>query len=142
QRFKAGFRVVAAGAAILALSAGVGLAKEGEPAAKMVPTHSFSGAYLAARLAETDNDMESAVGYYKRALDFDAENLMLQRRLLRALIAQGELEDALPYAEALAEDEEASRLARLVLAISSFRKHDYAEAEKWLDVTADSDLDR
>lgn len=142
QRMKAGLRISAAVAAILALSGGAGFAKEDSGATEIVPIQSFSGAYLAARVAETDNDLDSAVAYYKRALTFDAENLMLQRRLLRALVAQGELTEALPYASELTEDEEASRLARLVLAIDAFRKHDYGEAETWLEVAADSDLDR
>lgn len=142
QRMKAGFRVTAATMALLAMSSGTGVAKEDAQATEIVPTHSYSGAYLAARVAETDNDLESAITYYQRALVFDADNTMLQRRLLRALVAEGELSEALPYAQKLAEDEEASRLARLVLAIDSFRKHDYPTAEKWLVVSADSDLDR
>ena len=32
---------------------------------------SFSGAYLAARIAEGDNDLDSAIAYYKQALAFD-----------------------------------------------------------------------
>lgn len=142
RRLKAGFPISAAVAAILALSAGAGVAKADTEATEIVPVHSFSGAYLAARTAETDNDVDSAVAYYKRALAFDTENLMLQRRLLRALVAQGELNEALPYANNLVEDEEASRLSRLVLAIDSFRKQDFGAAEKWLEVSADSDLDR
>ncbi len=33
---------------------------------------SFSGAYLAARIAEGDNDLDNAIAYYKQALAFDA----------------------------------------------------------------------
>ena len=50
----------------------------GPPAmAKRSPTveiGSFTGAYLSARVAETDNDLDSAIAYYKRALDFDPDN--------------------------------------------------------------------
>jgi len=142
RRMKAGIRISASVAAILALSIGMASAKEDAKVTEIVPVHSFSGAYLAARVAETDNDLDAAVSYYKRALTFDAENLMLQRRLLRALIAQGSLEEALPYANNLVKDEEASRLARLVLAIDSFRRQDFSGAEKWLEVAPESDLDR
>jgi len=142
RRMKAGIRISASLAAILALSVGMASAKEAAKTTEIVPVHSFSGAFLAARVAETDNDLDAAVAYYKRALTFDAENVMLQRRLLRALIAQGELEEALPYANKLVKDEEASRLARLVLAIDSFRRQDFADAVKWLEVAPESDLDR
>jgi hypothetical protein len=142
RRMKAGFRITASVAAVLALTAGSFAATGDTQTTEIVPVHSFSGAYLAARVAETDNDLDSAIAYYKRALSFDADNAMLQRRLLRALIANGELTESLPYAKALTDDEEASRLARLVLAIDAFRHNDYPGAENWLAVDADSDLDR
>ena len=34
----------------------------------------FSGAFLAARVAEVDNDMPGAIAYYQRALAFDPDD--------------------------------------------------------------------
>src|SRR5687767_9947890 len=47
-----------------------------------VEISSFSGAYLAARVAEVDNDLEGAIAYYKKALAFDPENQPLQQSLM------------------------------------------------------------
>ena len=52
---------------------------------------SFTGAYLAARVAETDNDLDSAITYYQRTLDFDPDNQQLQQSLMLALISVGPL---------------------------------------------------
>jgi len=103
---------------------------------------SFSGAYLAGRVAETDNDLESAVAYYKRALQFDPSNVEMKQSLLVALIAAGSFEEALPYAEELKAVPEIERFSRVALAIDAFRKNDYAGAEQWLKLTLESDLDR
>ena len=62
---------------------------------------SFSGAYLAARVAEVDNDLDGAIAYYKQALAFDPENQPLQQSLMLALISQGRFDESLPYAEKL-----------------------------------------
>ena len=43
-----------------------------------VEISSFSGAYLAARVAEVDNDLEGAIAYYKKALSFDPERLEIR----------------------------------------------------------------
>ena len=62
---------------------------------------SLSGAFLAARIAEIDNDLDSTIKYYRRALSFDRDNQTLQQSLLLALISRGDFEAALPLAEKL-----------------------------------------
>lgn len=103
---------------------------------------SFSGAFLAARVAEVDNDLDSAIEYYKRALSFDRENVALQQSLLLALVAKGSFDDALPYAEKLKTVPEVERFSRLALAIDGFRRGEYAAAENFLKLALESDLDR
>ncbi len=66
-----------------------------------VEVSSFSGAYLAARVAEVDNDLDGAIAYYKKALAFDPENQALQQSVMLALISQGRFDELLPYAEKL-----------------------------------------
>ena len=51
----------------LALAGQPAFAKQGD--APLTIT-SFSGAYLAARIAEGDNDLDNAIAYYKQALAF------------------------------------------------------------------------
>jgi tetratricopeptide (TPR) repeat protein len=115
------------------------LAKE---AAAEVPTGSFSGAFLAARAAEADNDLDSAIAFYRRALSFQPGNISLQRSLLLALIANGKFDESLPYAEKLKKEPEVERFSRLALAVDAFRKKDYDDAQHWLQLVLESDLDR
>ncbi|MFU0506494.1 tetratricopeptide repeat protein [Pseudaminobacter sp. NGMCC 1.201702] len=115
------------------------LARQNEEPVKIT---SFSGAYLAARVAEVDNDLDSAIAYYKRALAFDTENQQLQQSLMLALISQGRFDESLPYAEKLKSVAEIERFSRVALAIDTIRKKDYPAAEHLLKLAAESDLDR
>ena len=106
-----------------------------------VEISSFSGAYLAARVAEVDNDLEGAIAYYKKALTFDPDNQPLQQSVMLALISEGRFDEALPYAEKLKDVPEIERLARLALAIDAFREKEYRAAETLLTFSEESDLD-
>ncbi|MHA6685030.1 tetratricopeptide repeat protein [Mesorhizobium sp. A556] len=107
-----------------------------------VEISSFSGAYLAAHIAEADNDLDSAINYYKQALAFDPEDASLQQSLMLSLISQGRFEEALPYADKLKTVPDVERFSRLALAVDSFRKKDFSKAEYWLKLSLESDLDR
>ncbi|MER8482866.1 tetratricopeptide repeat protein [Mesorhizobium sp. M1322] len=103
---------------------------------------SFSGAYLAARVAEGDNDLDSAIAYYKQALAFAPEDTSLQQSLMLSLIAQGRFEESLVYADKLKTVPDVERFSRLALAVGSFHKKDFSKAEYWLKLSLESDLDR
>ncbi len=103
---------------------------------------SFTGAYLAARVAEVDNDYDSAIAYYQRALDFDPDNQQLQQSLMLVLISTGKFDAALPYAEKLKTAAEVERFSRVALAVDSIRKKDFKAADTWLKLAVESDLDR
>jgi tetratricopeptide (TPR) repeat protein len=107
-----------------------------------VRVNSLSGAYLAARVAEVDNDLASAISYYQRALAFDPGDQAIKQSLMVALIANGDFDKALPYAEQLKEVPDVERFSRVALAIDAFRKKDYGKAEHWLKLAIESDLDR
>ncbi|PSJ61472.1 tetratricopeptide repeat protein [Pseudaminobacter soli (ex Li et al. 2025)] len=115
------------------------LAKQNE---EPVKTSSLSGAYLAARVAEVDNDLDGAINYYKRALAFDTDNVDIQQSLMLALLAQGRFDESLPYAEKLKAVPDVERFSRLALAIDAIRKKDYKQSENLLKLTVESDLDR
>lgn len=140
RRFKATLTTTAALAVLLALTSGNVQAKEGD-SAEAVSTHSFSGAFLAGRAAEADNDFDSAISYYKRAIAFDPGNVPLQSSLLQALLAEGRIDDAIPYAEKLKSVPEVERFSRLVLAVDAFREADYKAAESWLELVLETDID-
>ncbi|MGX9180078.1 tetratricopeptide repeat protein [Mesorhizobium sp. BHbdii] len=103
---------------------------------------SFSGAYLAARVAEGDNDLDSAIAYYKQALAFAPGDTSLQQSLMLSLIAQGRFEESLVYADKLKTVPDVERFSRLALAVGSFHKKDFTKAEYWLELSLESDLDR
>ncbi|NGO50901.1 tetratricopeptide repeat protein [Allomesorhizobium camelthorni] len=119
-----------------------GLPAEARQTAEPVEIGSFTGAYLAARVAEVDNDLDSAIAYYKQALAFDPQNQQLQQSLMLALIAQGRFDESLPYAEKLKAVPDIERFSRVALAVDAFRKKDYTAAETWLKLAVESDLDR
>jgi tetratricopeptide (TPR) repeat protein len=113
-----------------------------ESPAEPVEIGSLSGAFLAARIAEVDDDLNGAIAYYKRALSFDPTNQQLQQSLMLGLISQGRFDEALPYADKLKEVPDVERFSRLALAVDSFKKKDYSKAEYWLKLSLQSDLDR
>ncbi len=103
---------------------------------------SLSGAYLAARIAETDNDLAAAIAFYERAVSLDRDDTALKQSLLISLIANGEFDRALPYAEQLKTVAEVERFSRVALAIDAFRRDDYTAAENLLKLALETDLDR
>ncbi|MBZ9995360.1 tetratricopeptide repeat protein [Mesorhizobium sp. BH1-1-4] len=107
-----------------------------------VKISSFSGAYLAARIAEGDNDLDSAIAYYKQALAFNPGDTALQQSLMLSLIAQGRFDESLVYADKLKEVPDVERFSRLALAVDSFHKKDFTKAQYWLKLSLESDLDR
>ncbi|MEX0344854.1 MAG: tetratricopeptide repeat protein [Rhizobiaceae bacterium] len=107
-----------------------------------VSIRSFSGAFLAARTAEIDADLDATVKFYRKALVFDPGSEQLQRSLMLALISNEMFDDALPFAEKLKSIPEIERFSRLALAVDSFRKKEFADAEYWLQLALESDLDR
>jgi tetratricopeptide (TPR) repeat protein len=123
----------------LALAGQPAFAKQGD--APLTIT-SFSGAYLAARIAEGDNDLDNAIAYYKQALAFAPDDTALQQSLMLTLIAEGRFEESLPYADKLKEVPDVERFSRLALAIDSFHKKDYKKAEYWLKLSLEADLDK
>jgi tetratricopeptide (TPR) repeat protein len=139
MRLKNGRWIVAAGMAACALlGTSNGFASEQEAAR----VSSLSGAYLAARIADSDNDLTSAIAYYRRALSFDPANQQVQQSLLLGLISQGKFDEALAYARSLKETPEVERFSRLALGVDAIRQGKFADAEQWLKLTLESDLDR
>ncbi|MER8916644.1 tetratricopeptide repeat protein [Mesorhizobium sp. M0761] len=134
-RWLAGLAIVA-GMAISPLPA---YAKESTDPVKIT---SFSGAYLAARIAEGDNDLDNAIAYYKQALAFNPGDTSLQQSLMLSLIAQGRFEESLVYADKLKAVPDVERFSRLALAVDSFHKKDFTKAQYWLKLSPESDLDR
>lgn len=133
-------QAVAAVAVAFALTAsGSALAQDEGPSVRI---NSLAGAFLAARVAETDSDFDNAIEFYSRALAFDPRNNRLKQNLMVALISNGEFDRALVYADDLKEVPEVERFSRVALAIDAFRRMDYDDAQFFLKLSLESDLDR
>ena len=140
MRLKTGGLIAVAGImAGIALGAGAASASSQQETERV---KSFSGAYLAARTAETDNDLDAAIAYYRRANALDPDNQTIQQSLMLGLISKGAFEEALPFAEKLKEVPEVERFSRLALGADAIREGDFAGAEHWLKLALSSDLDR
>lgn len=107
-----------------------------------VSIRTFAGAFLAARVAEFDNDTKNSIRYYRRALSFDPDNQTLQQNLMLALISTGEFDASLLFAEKLKDVANIERYSRVALAVDSIRAKDYKKSEYWLKLALESDLDR
>lgn len=139
MRLKAAGWLLAAGFTVSVFS---GNAVFAAGSANIANVNSLAGAYLAARIAETDNDLETSVAYYARANALDPDNPAIQQSLLLGLITLGRFDEALPYAERLKETPEVERFSRLALGVDALRNKDYGKAEHWLKLALASDLDR
>lgn len=145
RRF-AGLKLGAAlGALLLGATSGVLAQETAVPDTSQdapITIQSFSGAFLAARAAELDDNLDKAIEFYKRALAFQPDNKTLQQSLLLALVADGRMEEAIPYADQLKSEPQVERFSRLLLAADTLSEGDYVAAERWLKLVVESDLDR
>jgi tetratricopeptide (TPR) repeat protein len=135
-------RILLASLTVLAASVAVVPPALAEKSAEAIRMGTFTGAYLAGRVAESDDDLDNAIAYYKQALAFDPSNEALQQAMLLSLIARGRFDESLPYADKLKTVAEVERISRLALAVDSMRKKDYKKAQDWLQLALESDLDR
>ncbi len=129
-------------AAVALMANAPGALASAVPLTQVPRVNSLAGAYLAARVAEVDNDLDAAIAYYERALAFDPLDTALKQSLLVALIANGEFDRALPYADQLKTVADIERFSRVALAIDAFRKNDFAGAGNMLKLALETDLDR
>ncbi len=107
-----------------------------------ITVSSFSGAFLAARAAEADNDVDRAVAYYKRALAFEPTDGAIQQSLMVLLISRGDFDDALKLAEDLRDVPDIERFSKLALAVDAIRTGRDADALDLLQFQNQFDLDR
>ncbi len=72
-------RILLASLTVLAASVAVVPPALAEKTADTLRMGTFTGAYLAGRVAESDDDLDNAIAYYKQALAFDPTNESLQQ---------------------------------------------------------------
>jgi len=89
------------------------------------PARADAGAYLAARAAGQTSDFEAAATWFLKALRDDQTNPALLENALTSLIILGEMDRALPLAEALRDSRASSQTAHLLLLGEAARQGDW-----------------
>ena len=92
----------------------------------------LSGSYLAAMSALNGQDFDSAVALFEEALSQDPDNANLIERTFTLLLANGEIDRAIPLASRLVEMNPDSRIGRLTLGVKALKSRNYADAGKQL----------
>jgi len=89
---------------------------------------SLSGSYLAALTANKSRDLSAAALYYDRALAADPENVALVERAFLLRLADGKVEDAVKFTNAILERDPQNRFARMVLGAIALKKKSFKKA--------------
>lgn len=92
----------------------------------------LSGSYLAAMSALNGQDFDSAVALFEEALSQDPDNPNLIERTFTLLLANGDIDRAIPLASRLVEMSPDSRIGRLTLGVKALKSRNYADAGKQL----------
>jgi len=139
------------GAALLAMASFSGASQsfaEDKPAVEeskpfdINSINSFSGAFLAARTADVDHDLETATKLYRTALDFEPDNVDVKQRLMITLLMNGNFNEGAKIAEDLKSDGSVERITTIARAVEAIRKGEYRSAQKILNYEGPNDLDR
>lgn len=152
MRRKPAFRLLCGAAFIAALSIGAGSPAfaETKPADKVAETvtfdpakvNTFSGAFLAARTADVDQDFKTAITLYQKALEFDTANVEIRQRLMIAQLLSGDFDAGAKIADSLKGDSSVERVTTIIRALAAIKNKEFSGAEKVLKYTGPNDLDR
>jgi tetratricopeptide (TPR) repeat protein len=105
-------------------------AAESDPS--LARSASASGSYLAARHAGGQKDAAAAAAYYRAALRGDPRNNELLNRTFLAVLANGEVDDAVKLAERVLQGDKTNQFAHLVLGIRAIKQKQYPTARREL----------
>ncbi|MEM9011614.1 MAG: tetratricopeptide repeat protein [Pseudomonadota bacterium] len=108
------------------------------PAGAPMAQNGVAGPYLAALVADRNEDYSEAATQYLRALASDGSNPALLRRAVVAHVAKGSVEGAIPLARRLAETGRVDDIAPLVLFAAYIEDEDYAAALAVLDADGET----
>ncbi|WP_299348265.1 tetratricopeptide repeat protein [uncultured Maritalea sp.] len=95
----------------------------------MVTPPSVSGSFLAGRGAYEDRRNKVAAAYFENALDMDWDNVVLQERTFKALLASGQVAKAETVARRLIEAAPNYEISKLVLGVVALKERRYKSVE-------------
>ena len=100
------------------------------PAAPDLSGMTGSGSYLAARHAGQERDAGAAAAYYRAALKYDPKNTELLDRAFLSLLVDGDIDEAVKYAERIVQADKNDRVAELVLGVVALKRKQYPAARR------------
>jgi tetratricopeptide (TPR) repeat protein len=98
------------------------------PAAQDVMGMTASGAYLAARHAGQERDAGAAAAFYRDALKYDPKNGELLDRAFLSLLVGGDIDEAVKYADRIAQSDKNDKVSQLVLGVAALKHKQYGVA--------------
>jgi tetratricopeptide (TPR) repeat protein len=120
-----------AGSAVAAFLAAAPFQIGAQPSSALQSTNtSASGSYLAARHAGQQRDAAAAASYYRAALKRDPNNPELLDRAFLSFLVDGDVDEAVKFAERVAQADKNDRVARLVLGVNALKRKQYASAKR------------
>jgi tetratricopeptide (TPR) repeat protein len=84
-----------------------------------------AGAYLAARQAGVANDFDTAARYFTQGLIADPTNTFLLENAMTTFIALGQVDQAVPIAQTIVDQEQDSQVAHLILSVADVKAGDW-----------------
>lgn len=102
---------------------------------------SFAAAYLAARTAYSENNLDMAIRYYQEAQNFAPNNNEIQKDLFFISLIKGHFKDAVIQAEKLEKNELLERYPLLTLITDRLRAKRYTNLIPLLDKFSTVDVD-
>jgi tetratricopeptide (TPR) repeat protein len=125
------FRRCTAGSALAAFLAAAPFQIDAQQSSALQSTNtSASGSYLAARHAGQQRDAASAAAYYRAALKRDPNNAELLDRAFLSFLVDGDVDEAVKFAERVAQADKNDRVARLVLGVNALKRKQYGSAKR------------
>jgi tetratricopeptide (TPR) repeat protein len=125
------FRRCTAGSALAAFLAAAPFQIDAQPSSALQSTNtSASGSYLAARHAGQQRDAAAAAAYYRAALKRDPNNTELLDRAFLSFLVDGDVDEAVKFAERVAQADKNDRVARLVLGVNALKRKQYGSAKR------------
>ncbi|VEJ44995.1 tetratricopeptide repeat protein [Bartonella vinsonii] len=101
-----------------------------------INTTSFTGAYLAGRIASYENKTDLAINYFKQALVYKPDNIETQKELLESMLSVGIFKEAVQQAKKLKEQGIITPFVSLTLSIDNLIKKNYQDARLFLQLKA------
>jgi len=121
--------VVGSALAVLAAAAPITLAAQ-QSAPVDLSGLTASGSYLAARHAGQQRDAAAAASYYRSALKRDPNNSELLDRAFLSFLVDGEIDEAVKFADRVLQADKNDRVARLVLGVHELKRKQYPAARR------------